>query len=68
MRPGREDSMRNYTDTETFKAEYARLKALGASDEFLQCYKELYSQFDENGMELGTDYSACVLAFPHPIP
>lgn len=67
MPPGRENAMKNYTETETFKKEFDRLKKIGASNEFLKKYTEVMMQFDENGMEIGTDYSLCVLAFEHPI-
>lgn len=66
-RPGEEKTVKNYTETETFKREFDRLKRMGASNDFLKKYTEIYMQFDENGMEIGTDYRLCVLAFEHPV-
>lgn len=60
--------MRNYTDTETFRQKVEHLRAASISDENIERYTAIYRQFDENGMEVGTDYSKVVLAFPHPIP
>jgi hypothetical protein len=60
--------MKNYTETLTFKSELSGLKENGASKEFIKKYTKIMSQFDENGCEVGTDYSSVVLAYPHPIP
>jgi hypothetical protein len=59
--------MKNYTETATFKNEIVCLKKHKASKEFIKKYISAMSQFDENGCEVGTDYSNVVLAYPHPI-
>lgn len=59
--------MKNYTETLTFKNKINKLKKSGVSEENLKKHIELMSQFDENGMDVGTDYSNIVLAFQHPI-
>jgi hypothetical protein len=59
--------MKNYTETLTFKNEVNTLRENGASEDFVKEYTRIYSQFDENGMDIGTDYSNIVLAFQHPI-
>lgn len=59
--------MKNYTETLTFKNEVNTLREKGFSEEDIKKYTKIYSQFDENGMEIGTDYTNTVLAFPHPI-
>jgi hypothetical protein len=60
--------MKNYTETLTFKNKIIKLKEKGVSEEFIKKYTEMYSKFDENGCEVGTDYTNVVLAYPHPIP
>ncbi len=60
--------MKNYTDTKTFRKEVESLKKNGVSEEVIADYTKAMGNFDENGMDNGTDYSNIVLAFPHPIP
>lgn len=60
--------MKNYTETLTFKNEVIKLKESGVSEKNIKKYTEIMSQFDENGCEVGTDYTNVVLAYPHPIP
>ncbi len=60
--------MKNYTETLTFKNKIKELRENGASEEFLEKYTKIMSQFDDNGCEIGTDYTNVVLAYPHPIP
>ena len=59
--------MRNYTETLTFKNEVNTLRKNGILEEDIKKYTELNSQFDENGMEVETDYTNTILAFKHPI-
>ena len=59
--------MRNYTETLTFKAEVNALREKGISEDTIKEYIKINRQFDENGMDIGTDYSNIVLAFQHPI-
>lgn len=60
--------MRNYTETLTFKNEINTLRKKGVPEASLTKYTELMSQFDDNGCEVGTDYTNVVLAYPHPKP
>lgn len=60
--------MRNYTETDTFREEFTQLQRAGIAPDVLREYKSIMEQFDENGMECGTDYSLVHLAFPHPLP
>lgn len=59
--------MKNYTETLTFKNQVNTLRKNGISEEDIEKYIAINSQFDENGMDIGTDYSNIVLAFKHPI-
>ena len=59
--------MDKYTKTLTFKNEINTLRENGISEEDIKKYIAINSQFDENGMDIGTDYSNIVLAFKHPI-
>ena len=59
--------MKNYTKTLTFKNEVNTLRQNGISEEEIKKYIAINSHFDENGMDMGTDYSNIVLAFKHPI-
>ncbi len=60
--------MKNYTETLTFQSKINALKEEGIPEEFIKKYTKLMEQFDDNGCEVGTDYSNVVLAYPHPIP
>lgn len=58
---------RNYTETETFKKEISDLKKAGIPEKRIQEHIQICAQFDENGMEVDSNYEESQLAFPHPI-
>lgn len=59
--------MKNYTKTLTFKNEVKALRENGIAEEDIKKYIAINRQFDENGMDVGTDYSNIVMVFKHPI-
>jgi len=60
--------MRNYTETLTFKNKINKLRESGISEKDIKKYTKIMSQYDENGCEVGTNYTNVILAYPHPIP